>query len=311
MQSRAMKTVKTYSNLAEAGFAHSLLEAAGIPAFLADEQSFSLGYATNAIGIRVQVEEENFERALHVLAEGPDAAAAPADAPPVPFPAEPPPKRGMWPVGLFIAIATGAGVLAVTAHWRKFRESVGSTPAGERRYELDYNADGTFDSFSYYEGGRILRAQSDRNFDGNIDEWLYYDREGTIDREEVDVNFDGKVDNSSTYHQGLPATGQDDTNFDGQPDAWFNYRDGVIIASRQDSDFDGSPDMFLSYQHGVLSQTDVRPGDSPIVIRRYLFTHGVLREELVDENAEGTFDHKISYDPFGKRSAPIPISKKR
>src|SRR5262245_51503271 len=39
MHSAPMKTVKTFGNLADAGFAHSLLESAGIPAFIADEQS--------------------------------------------------------------------------------------------------------------------------------------------------------------------------------------------------------------------------------------------------------------------------------
>lgn len=53
-----MKTVKTFANLSEAGFASSLLEAAGIPALLADEQSYLAipGMATG--GIRLQVEEE-------------------------------------------------------------------------------------------------------------------------------------------------------------------------------------------------------------------------------------------------------------
>ena len=38
-----MKTLKTFSNLAEAGFAHSLLEAASLHPFLANEHNISLG----------------------------------------------------------------------------------------------------------------------------------------------------------------------------------------------------------------------------------------------------------------------------
>lgn len=260
MLSPAMKTVKTYSNLAEAGFAHSLIEAAGIPAFIADEQSFSLGYPVNAIGIRVQVEEADYERALHVLAEGPDAAAAPADIrPPVPSLAEPPPKRGMWPVGLFIAIAAGAAVLALAMKWRQVQEKTQADRSDARRYEYDNNHDGTFDNFAYYDGDHILRMETDLNFDGRIDDWWYFDRAGVVERQESDTDFDGK------------------------------------------------PDLFTTFEYGVQRSTDVRPGDSKIVIRRWLFKHGVLNEERVDENADGKFDYRRFFDPFGKESERIPF----
>jgi len=258
-----MKTVKTYSNLAEAGFAHSLLEAAGIPAFMADEQSFSLGYSTNAIGIRLQVEEVNFERALHVLAEGPDAGGAPLDDPPVPSPAEPPPRRGMWPAGLFIAIVGGVAVLAFVAKWRKTNETNHASRSDRHRYEYDNNHDGTFDNFTYYEGDYAVRMEADLNFDGRIDNWIHSNREGIAEREEVDTDFDGK------------------------------------------------PDLFTTFEYGVPRSTDVRPGDSEIVIRRWLFQHGVLSEERVDENADGQFDYRRYFDPFGKESERIPFPSEK
>jgi len=77
-----MKTIRTYWNLAEAGFDHSLLEASGIESALLDENA-----AVNVIApwsMRLQVDENDVERALDVLnSRVPDSqAAAPAD--PVP-----------------------------------------------------------------------------------------------------------------------------------------------------------------------------------------------------------------------------------
>src|SRR5687767_14251621 len=100
-----MKTLKTFSNLAEAGFAGSLLEAAGIPTLLADEQS-SLWSFGMAIPIRVQVEEADFERAHEILDKG---LPATDDTPPAVVP--PSTNRGV-PVRLFLAVGALFGVLA-------------------------------------------------------------------------------------------------------------------------------------------------------------------------------------------------------
>ena len=62
-----MKTIRRFSNIAEAGFACSLLEATGIQAALADEHAFSLGQAFAPWGIRLQVPEADTERAMRVL----------------------------------------------------------------------------------------------------------------------------------------------------------------------------------------------------------------------------------------------------
>ena len=53
-----MKTIRTYSNLSDAGFASSLLEAAGIKTLLADEQSFTIGYGLERVmhfGLKIKL----------------------------------------------------------------------------------------------------------------------------------------------------------------------------------------------------------------------------------------------------------------
>ena len=63
-----MVTIRTYFNIAEAGCAHSLLEAMGIRAFLHGENSFTME-PTPAIGLRLQVAEEDVEAARSLLTE--------------------------------------------------------------------------------------------------------------------------------------------------------------------------------------------------------------------------------------------------
>ena len=62
-----MITIRRYGNLAEAGFAQSLLVSVGIHAALADEFSFNNGVQYVPWGIRLQVPESEAQRAVGIL----------------------------------------------------------------------------------------------------------------------------------------------------------------------------------------------------------------------------------------------------
>ena len=64
-----MITIRRYANVAEAGFAKSLLISEGIDAFLADEEAGALGPQFVPWGMRLQVREEDEQRANKILAE--------------------------------------------------------------------------------------------------------------------------------------------------------------------------------------------------------------------------------------------------
>ena len=276
-----MKTVKTFANLAEAGFASSLLESVGIGASLVDEQSFLMtpGMATG--GIRLQVEDPDFERASRVLAEGPDAVVPRADTSQLsPDEAE---AKGMIPIGVFVAAAAALALLAFAIHQFVENRRAERWRAANQTYEYDDNHDGRPDHFYIYRNGVLSREEIDRNGDGKIDEWEFFDRQGRIERVELDENFDGR------------------------PDAWFSYKNSMIESSRRDTDFDGRPDWFATYENGIAVHSDCRPNESSIVVRREIYEHGVLRAEWMDENQDGVFDCKYFYDPFGTRSERIPI----
>jgi tetratricopeptide (TPR) repeat protein len=60
-------TIRRYGNVAEAGFAQSLLVAAGIDASLPDDNAGTLGPQFVPWGMRLQVPEEDAERAIEIL----------------------------------------------------------------------------------------------------------------------------------------------------------------------------------------------------------------------------------------------------
>jgi hypothetical protein len=64
-----MKTIRSYGNNAEANFARSLLESAGIQAVLADELVYTMEPPMVPWGIRLQVPEDEVARALEILDE--------------------------------------------------------------------------------------------------------------------------------------------------------------------------------------------------------------------------------------------------
>ena len=279
-----MKTIKTFGNLAEAGFASSLLEAAGIPAALADEESFQMVAGLGMQGIRLQVEDADCERALKVLAEGPDAADREVESSPTsPISQDQNNGNGKIPTALFVAAAALLVLLAITLRQVSENRRAARMEPADEKYETDENHDGHPDHFYIYRNGVVATASIDRNADGKIDAWEFYDREGKIERMELDENFDGR------------------------PDVWHSYKNGMVESTRCDVDYNGRPDWFATYENGIVVRMDCRPNESSVVVRRKIYEHGVLREEWVDENQDGVFDYKILVDPFGARSERIPI----
>ena len=71
-----MKTLATFSAPIEAHMLISRLEGNGIPAFLRDEHMVTLDWlASNAIGgVKVDVADEDYDRALELIAAGPTPA---------------------------------------------------------------------------------------------------------------------------------------------------------------------------------------------------------------------------------------------
>lgn len=125
-----MKTVRTFFNVAEAQFAKSVLETAGINAVLLDENMYTMGPMFAHAGVRLQVSEADMERAGQVLDKQKGFSPLPKDFEPpvrrkVVQVVRPKPiptlggafvKGGLWALGIFLVLAFLALILGGTAH---------------------------------------------------------------------------------------------------------------------------------------------------------------------------------------------------
>jgi len=146
--------------------------------------------------------------------------------------------------------------------------------------EYDLNKDSKSDVFYSYEKGAIVKTEHDRNFDGQIDDWGFYVN-GFIDHSESDNNFDGSID------------------------TWGTYINGIVTQIDVDINNDNEPDMTEYYDHGVFTEKELLNTSRKIIHKRAFYKLGVKYEEFIDEDLDGKFDKKITYDHFEK-----PVSTK-
>ncbi len=116
--------------------------------------------------------------------------------------------------------------------------------------ESDLNGDGTKDTVRYYnEDGRPLREEADRNFDGTLDTITIF-QDGRIVRQEIDENNDGRVDEKIYFDDDGHATRTErdlagrSTPDTWHPDRWEYYENGRMVRMGTDLDGDGRVDRW-------------------------------------------------------------------
>jgi hypothetical protein len=120
--------------------------------------------------------------------------------------------------------------------------------------ESDLNADGNKDVVRYYsDESRPLREESDRNFDGRMDEITVF-QEGMILRQEFDNTNDGKVDTKIFFDRGKALRAERDLNGRStpdrwQPDRWEYFEEGRMVRMGTDLDGDGKVDRWDRDMH--------------------------------------------------------------
>ncbi|GEM_PF-3469828 len=186
----------------------------------------------------------------------------------------------MWLLGLFIVLI--AAVVMVTRH-PKFGKIVPGNilfPSKEIPVDIDVatednNHDKNPDVYFYRKEGKLFRINSDRNFDGKLDEWIdatderwqfrkaddNYDRivdvmetyseKGTIQIRERDLDRDSKIDFKEFFNSDSRLEhSEQDTNKDEKSDVWKYYRDGRLERREIDANFDGKPDRWQEFSDG-------------------------------------------------------------
>ncbi|MBN2800616.1 MAG: caspase family protein [Deltaproteobacteria bacterium] len=110
------------------------------------------------------------------------------------------------------------------------------------RKEADINRDGMMDNITLFSvQGEMVREILDRNFDGNMDQIVYY-RHGVRVSSQVDSKGIGASDVYSYYENGKIVLKERDTDGDGQIDRWERYDGGEVIRMGTDTDGDGRID---------------------------------------------------------------------
>jgi hypothetical protein len=119
--------------------------------------------------------------------------------------------------------------------------------AASPAYAVDSNQDGRPDQWYEADDGRILSASQDRNYDGQVDYLVEYDRDGRKIREELDFNFDGRMDDFCFFEKGALIRQEIDSNFDQRIDIWVFLEGLYIRRYEMDRDFNGQVDVVKDY----------------------------------------------------------------
>ena len=260
--------VKTFLNLTDADFAAAQLRSSGMDcAITADDAA---GAYPGLALIRLLVDPIQINQARQVLNELPEFEASQLDAqagipPSSPQPPAAPPRLAEFGWGLLVGV--GVGVLL---HWA-YSES---QQFGRHSYKYDFDRDGVLDEESVWRNGELVELRRD-------------------------LNGDGRIDCRTYYVKGVPTREEADDNFDGRTDVWYTCdARGLYSSVRFDTDFNGVADVVSTFKNGIVTQTDWQPNGTNVITLRQLFEHGVLKEELRDEDWDGKFDVSIKYDPF-------------
>ena len=184
-------------------------------------------------------------------------------------------------------------------------DRAGSTPTYDkssgRLTELAYdsNHNGTVDTWTDMNGARPLRSRIDRNEDGRIDRWEYYDGDGKLTRVGFSRRDDGRPDawaivgpDSRSQRIEISSTGDEN-----KIDRWEHYENDALTSAEEDTNHDGAIDKWESYEAGALKTASFDENGDGKPDRRLTYTDGVLVSIETDPNGSGGFRARVSVKP--------------
>lgn len=155
---------------------------------------------------------------------------------------------------------------------------------------FDFNKNGKIDTWTDMDGAKPVLTRMDRDEDGKIDRWEYYDANAKlikvgfsrgntgkpdawafsgatleqIDRVEISsTGDDKKIDRWERYGPGnVLVEADEDTDRDGKPDKWETYANGAVKTVAFDENRDGRPDRRMTYEKGALVLIESEPDPS-------------------------------------------------
>jgi hypothetical protein len=146
------------------------------------------------------------------------------------------------------------------------------TPASDD--SVDYDGDGRNDIHYEYNGRAISRMEYDRDDDGKVDASWIFDVQGAEKEYDADDDFDGRFE----WH--------------GQ------VEEGEVVRNVLDVDGDGQAERVAHSRNGVLESIDYYTGDH--VVKRQRFRAGLLSSAEYDDDGDGVFERRATYDAHGE-----------
>jgi hypothetical protein len=124
-----------------------------------------------------------------------------------------------------------------------------------KRIDTDLDKNGKMETFSYWDGARVIRIEIDKDEDGKVDRWEYYNEQNKIHKI-GSSSKDDEVQDTWTYpdERGFLGRVETDTDRDGVVDKreFFVPREGspdarVLSIVELDLDKAGNPARRLRY----------------------------------------------------------------
>ena len=136
---------------------------------------------------------------------------------------------------------------------------------------IDRNEDGKVDRWEYYnDTGALVKVGFSRKDDGNVDAWAFSGSSGQVERIELSsTGSESAIDRREYYVPSHSDTAQPtlvraevDADSDGRIDRWETYQDGAIQTVAYDQNGDGAPDRRLTYARAALVLIESDPDGS-------------------------------------------------
>jgi hypothetical protein len=146
------------------------------------------------------------------------------------------------------------------------------------RSRIDRNEDGRIDRWEYFDAdGNLVKVGFSRKDAGTPDAWAFSDRDGTVSRVEISsVADEQRIDRWEYYDDagagpGAPRSlsrAQEDTDRNGRPDKWETYENGAIKTVAFDENGDGVADRRFTYEGASLLAIESQPDSTGRFARR-------------------------------------------
>lgn len=263
-----MKLLYEADNSIEAHMILNLLEQAGLSGRIDGEILQGGVGELQAIGlVRVMVEENDYADAKKIIDQW--AASYSRIQPAVSEK-----SKGSLGVGI-IGFVLGIGLMLIYYH----------TPIATDG--IDYNGDGKLDETWHFVHDLVAKTEVDRNFDGEVDFIIKFDRRGLI------------------------KSSIEDNDFNGTFETEISFDFGSVVWIKTDTTGDGFQDYILHYKFGVVDKVHFKDPQSKRDIKIQYYNNFKLQSAEVDTNRDGVLDTQYLYDDIEEQSRTLPITDNR